>query len=193
MNATFSNQATNILTSLLLAACFSTVSTAADIEYDNVSEDFGAYSDEVILETEQILQALGDWNESTQGIEQAISDFYQRTNLTPSEDALQRLLDVSTVLSAEREASRTTTNDSTPQIQDYANSIAPWLVTPATTSETPDNQELAKADNGAAVAVTATREEPAAQLLEEQSVLQAAFKSLSDTVQSLNDTMSKLY
>jgi len=183
MNATFSNQATNILTSLLLAACFSTVSTAADIEYDNVSEDFGAYSDEVILETEQILQALGDWNESTQGIEQAISDFYQRTNLTPSEDALQRLLDVSTVLSAEREASRTTTNDSTPQIQDYANSIAPWLVTPATTSETPDNQELA----------TATREEPAAQLLEEQSVLQAAFKSLSDTVQSLNDTMSKLY
>ena len=93
---------------VLSASPSNTIYAAIDLNYDAINEDFGPYSNSPAQEAQEKLTQLGDWDASVQNLDEAISKFYARTNLPPANDIVQRLLDISMVESAEREARRAT-------------------------------------------------------------------------------------
>lgn len=131
------------------------------------TEDFGQYSSNPAQEAQKHLEALGDWDNTVTNLDEALGNFYARTNLSASSDPVQQLLDIDMVVSAEREAKRALDIGNSEAMQAYAYTIAPWLKKPPNT--------------------------PANDLLAERSTLTSVISSLDKTLNGLNDTVNILY
>jgi len=159
------------------------------ITSSQINDDFGPYSENVTQEAEEKLTLLGDWDGSVQNLDEAISNFYSRTQLPAAQDTLQQLIDINMVVSAEREANRALGEDSSEEMQSYAYAIAPWLEPPAAS----DDNQLTKSDDTPSAVAAVINEPSIEDLLTERSALNTAITSLDSTLESLANTVESLY